>query len=178
MNPTKIVITGGPGTGKTSVIGALEQKGNYCFHEISREVILEAQKRGIEQLFLKDPLLFSQKLLDGRIKQHIQAQKWNSSRVFLDRGVPDVIAYLDYFRTDYPSEFEQACEKYRYDKIFVLPPWQEIYTGDNERYESYEQAVSIHDQLSRTYERLGYSPIEVPEGSVAERTSFILQRLE
>ena len=92
--------------------------------------------------------------------------------------MPDVIAYLDYFGTDYPSEFKKACEEYRYEKIFVLPPWKEIYTGDNERYETYEQAVAIHDQLSRTYQRLGYSPIEVPEGSVAERTSFILSRLE
>ena len=178
VNPTKIVITGGPGTGKTSVIEALELQGHYCFHEVSREVILEAQKRGIEQLFLQDPLLFSKKLLEGRIEQHLQAQKWDSEKVFLDRGVPDVVAYLDYFGTEYPSEFEKACDGHRYEQVFVLPPWRKIYTEDNERYETYDQAVAIHDKISATYQRLGYSPIEVPEGTIAERTSFILKHLE
>jgi predicted ATPase len=70
-----IVIIGGPGTGKSSVINGLIAKGYCCYPEISREVTLEAQKRGIEQLFLEDPLLFSQMLLDGRIKQYTNAQK-------------------------------------------------------------------------------------------------------
>ena len=67
MQKEIIVIIGGPGTGKSSIINGLVAKGYCCYPEISREVTLEAQKRGIEQLFLEDPLLFSQMLLDGRI---------------------------------------------------------------------------------------------------------------
>jgi predicted ATPase len=64
----RIVITGGPGTGKTSLITALESKGYTCLPEISRQVTLEAREKGIDQLFLKDPMLFSYKLLEGRKK--------------------------------------------------------------------------------------------------------------
>ena len=68
-----IVITGGPGTGKTTIIDALIEQGYACFPEISRQITLEAKKQGIEQLFLEKPLLFSELLLEGRKKQHLQA---------------------------------------------------------------------------------------------------------
>ena len=67
--PNKIVITGGPGSGKTTLISFLSENGFQCQREISRDVILEAQKEGIDQLFLTDPILFSKKLLEGRLKQ-------------------------------------------------------------------------------------------------------------
>lgn len=177
METRKIVITGGPGTGKTSVINSLEMKGHQCLHEVSREIILEAQKEGIEQLFLTEPLLFSEKLLQGRIRQHEEAGEVKSGLVFLDRGVPDVVAYMDYFGNDYPPVFEEACKKYKYEQVFILPPWKEIYVSDNERYETYEQAVLIHRHLTEAYRRAGYVPTEVPKSAVEERTSFILDRL-
>ncbi len=173
----KIVITGGPGTGKTSVIEALEAHGHFCFHEVSREIIQQAQKEGINQLFLKDPLLFSEMLLEGRIKQHKEAEKFIAEHVFLDRGVPDVVAYMNYFGNKYPPIFREVCQHYLYDKVFILPPWKQIYTEDKERYESYEQAVAIHDELARTYDLSGYDPVEVPCGTVTERTNFILDHL-
>ena len=177
MKTKKIIITGGPGTGKTSVIKALEESGEECLHEISRQITLEAQKKGISQLFLKEPLLFSEMLLQGRIQQHQQAEEMNGELVFIDRGVPDVIAYMDYFGNEYPEVFNSACKKYFYDLVFILPPWKEIYTIDNERYESFEQAVSIHAHLAETYKRSGYEPIEVPQGTVKDRTAFILDHL-
>lgn len=177
MKTRKIVITGGPGTGKTSVIEALEGHGYYCFHEVSREIIRDAQKKGIDQLFLKDPLLFSELLLEGRIQQFKDAEKMPSKLVFLDRGVTDVVAYMNYFGNDYPPVFNRVCREYIYDLVFILPPWKQIYTDDNERYETYEQAVEIHDELARSYAYHGYKAIEVPQGTVTERTSFILEHL-
>jgi predicted ATPase len=173
----KIVITGGPGTGKSSIIYKLEENGENCLHEISRQVTLEAQKEGIDQLFLEKPLLFSEKLLDGRLSQYHKAQEINSSRIFLDRGLPDVVAYMDYFDTQYPEVFNKTCEIHRYDLIFILPPWEKIYTSDNERYESFEEALKISSYLYSTYRRYGYEPIEVPKLSVEDRTEFILNKI-
>lgn len=173
----KIVITGGPGTGKTSVIEALEEHGHFCFHEVSREIIKEAQKKGIEQLFLTEPLLFSEMLLEGRIQQYHEATGKNADLVFLDRGIPDVVAYMNYFGNEYPPVFNNVCKEYIYDRVFILPPWEQIYKEDNERYESYDQAVAIHDELARTYALHGYNSLEVPQGTIAERTSFILEHL-
>ena len=74
MNPKKIAITGGPGTGKTSIITLLQDSGFICYDEISRQVTLQARKDGIEQLFLTEPLMFSEKLLEGRIQQFLNAK--------------------------------------------------------------------------------------------------------
>ena len=52
----KIVITGGPGTGKTSIINKLEDIGHTVFHESSREIIQKYKKLGHNQLFLSDKI--------------------------------------------------------------------------------------------------------------------------
>jgi predicted ATPase len=172
-----IVIIGGPGTGKSSIIEGLVAKGYCCYPEISREVTLEAQKRGIEQLFLEDPLLFSQMLLDGRIKQFNNAQNEPHQLVFIDRGIPDVVAYLDYIGDDYPNHFVDACNENVYTKIFILPPWEEIYQSDSERYENFDQAKTIYKHLTQTYINYGYDLIEVPKDSVDNRILFILDKI-
>ena len=178
MNNKIVVIIGGPGSGKSTIINYLTQKGFSCYPEISREVILEARKKGIDQLFLEQPLLFSEMLLEGRIKQFNSAKDEDSKFVFIDRGIPDVVAYMDFIGDVYPEKFTKACEDYKYDEIFILPPWEEIYVSDNERYESYEQAVEIHKHLVKSYNGYGYNIIEVPKDTVEGRVDFILSHLE
>jgi predicted ATPase len=177
LNPKKIVIAGGPGTGKTSIINHLKDLGFFCFDEISRQVTLQARKDGIEQLFLTDPLLFSEKLLEGRIQQFKDASATSESVVFLDRGLPDVIAYMDYIGDNYPKRFVEACENHHYDYVFILAPWQEIFTSDNERYENFEQAIDIHAHLLQAYMRFDYQLIDVPFGTLDDRTAFLLDHL-
>ncbi|RXP57633.1 ATPase [Lutibacter sp. HS1-25] len=170
----KIVITGGPGTGKSTVIEALIKLDFTCMPEISRTVTLNARDQGIEQLFLTKPLLFSELLLEGRINQYLESEKKNSELVFFDRGIPDVHAYLNYISVDFPDSYIQKSNLYRYEFVFLMPPWEEIYITDNERYENFEQALAIHNHLERTYKKLNYPIIEVPKGTVKERTDFIL----
>lgn len=177
MKTKKIVITGGPGTGKSSIVKKLESQGETCLHEISRQVTLKARKEGIEQLFLSQPLLFSEKLLEGRLKQFHKATKFEADHIFIDRGLPDVVAYMEFFNTSYPESFTITCDLHRYEQVFFLPPWEEIYRSDNERYENYEEALKISSYLYNTYKEYGYQPIEVPKLSVEERCRFILDNL-
>lgn len=172
-----VVIIGGPGTGKTTIIDGLINKGYCCYPEISREVTLEAKKQGIEQLFLENPLLFSELLLEGRKKQFKNATKEPHKIVFLDRGIPDVLAYMHYIGDSYPAFFDLACREHIYTKIFILPPWEEIYVSDDARYENYEQAKLIYNHLTETYEKYGYELIEVPKDSVNNRINYILDLL-
>ena len=58
-----------------------------------------------------------------------------------------------------------------------MPPWEEIYTSDNERYETYEQSLDIYFHIKKAYVELGYQITEVPHGSIAERTEFILNSI-
>jgi len=175
--PLKIVLIGGHATGKSTVLEVLKTKKFHCFDEISREVILNAQKNGIEQLFLIEPLLFSEMLLKGREQQYLEAEKSLKDVVFFDRGIPDIKAYLDYFKSDYPAVFKEKCGVFSYDYIFHFAPWKTIHTTDNERYESFKESVLIDQYIKKTYTDLGYKIINVPFGNLEERCQFILNFL-
>ena len=185
LKPKKIVISGGPGTGKTSVVHALESLGYPCFHEVIRSMTLEAKKEGDPASFVTNPLAFVQdpydfnrRILENRLGHFRQSGSAGDGVVFFDRGMPDVLAYMDYFRQEYADDFISVCEGNRYDLVLLLPPWKDIYISDNERLESFAESQEIHQFLTAAYERFGYAPVSVPEGSVPDRASFILDYLK
>ena len=167
----RYVISGAPGSGKTTLINAFKMDGVFCFEEVSRSIIAEAQQSGKEQPFLTDPMLFSNVLLSKRIEQFNHPKQ---AQIHLyDRGVHDVIAYLEEINAKYPIEFDKKAQSYVYDKVFLLPPWEEIYTQDAERYETYQHAVKIHEHLKAVYQKFSIFIVEVPKTSVAQRIEFI-----
>lgn len=185
MSLQRIVITGAPGTGKTVVIKELENLGYHCYHEIIRSMTAEAKKVETTQkqvsnplVFVNDPLAFNKALLDGRTAHFLDSQSLKVPLCFFDRGIPDVLAYMDFFKQDYPDTFKIVGNKHRYDKVFILPPWKSIYISDNERMESFEEAEELHNYLFNTYQYFGYTPIVVPKTSIALRTEFILENLK
>jgi len=185
LKSKKVVITGGPSTGKTVIIQQLEAFGYHCFHEIVRSMTLEAKKEGNPEsfvsnplTFVKDPFEFNQRILIGRMEQYSKSVNIIEPYVFFDRGIPDVLAYMDYFNQLYNREFEEACATRRYDKVILLPPWEKIYISDNERMESFEEALAIHEHLKNTYIKYAYNPVLIPTGTVEERISYILNELK
>ncbi len=184
MTKKRIVITGAPGTGKTSIIIKLEESKFFCFHEVIRTMTQEAKKNdGASPIVsnpivsVSDPYEFNTKILNARVQQFKDAIHTNSDILFYDRGIPDVLAYMNYFNQPYEDHFISVCKKHRYDHIFLLPPWEEIYVSDGERYESFEQAKEIHLHLLETYTQLGYNCTIVPFGTVEERNGFILNTI-
>lgn len=171
----KHLLIGGPGTGKSTTLNYLSGLGYCCFPEIAREITLAAKEKGVDQLYLTDPLAFSKALLEGRIKQFHDANLINENVVYIDRGIPDVSAYLNYSNQNYPAKFSQANKKYIYNKVFHFPIWEEIFISDNERYENLDEAKEIDFHLQKTYVDLGYDLISVPKVSIQERADFILK---
>ena len=180
----KIVITGGPGTGKTTLVDYLEASGHICYPEIIRDLTEAAKKASGNNefntnplAFVDDPLAFNKQLLEGRMQQFLSAAQNKPGFVFFDRGIPDVLAYMDYFRQDYSEEYENACKEMRYDRVILLPPWEEIYQSDGERFETFQEAQEIHAYLENTYVRYNYEPILLPTAPIAERAALILEAL-
>ena len=172
----KILITGGPGTGKTSLVNELKNNGYLCSEEIVRDLTIKKRDEGVDQYFLTDPLGFSTKLFNLRLEEYNKI--YNSNLVIYDRGPIDVLAYLNFKSIEIPKDLINDSKKINYKFSFILNPWKDIYTQDNVRYESYEECVLIHEFLIKEYEKFKIKLIFVPNGTIIERVRFIKKFLD
>ena len=162
------IITGAPSTGKTSILNELSSKGFKCHSEIARQVIRENLDSGLEIFPWNQMHLFSDMVL---------VNSFNPNQIqFLDRSMVDLIGYMHFAGKEAPNHYKEEALKVGYaKKVFYLPIWTDIYTTDEERKESVEEAEQIDKALYNAYESLGFEIIEVPKGSVFERVDFILE---
>ncbi|HAD97924.1 MAG TPA: hypothetical protein DCG19_11000 [Cryomorphaceae bacterium] len=172
----RVIITGGPGTGKSTLLNLLEKRGYHCHQEISRAVIRQQLDLGTKLLPWDDLPGFSHLVFAGQKQQYeaVVPGKWN----FYDRGMPDVLAYL---RNESIHEeiLEDMARQYPYyPTVFLTPPWPEIYSVDEERREDLDAMHTIHDELQGVYEDLGYEVMELPRIPAEERLKMILEKLE
>lgn len=87
------VLTGGPGSGKSSLVDALQQRGNARSVEAGRAIIQDQMAIGGRALPWVDPILLAELMLAWEMRSYRIAQD-QAARVFFDRGVPDVVGYL------------------------------------------------------------------------------------
>src|SRR5580692_8143687 len=87
------VITGGPGSGKSTLINALEEHGIHTMPEAGRAIIQDQVAIGGEALPWSDRGAFTELMLSWEMRSYRAALSL-SGPVFFDRGVPDVLGYL------------------------------------------------------------------------------------
>lgn len=173
----RIIITGGPGAGKTSLLAALQQRGYPCSEEISRQLIMEESAKGSGCLPWIDLAAFADRALERMIASYQAEQE--AGPCFFDRGIPDIIAYLRVAGLPVSEKFEQAITRYPYAAtVFLLPPWDHIYVQDDARWQTFEEAETIYHQIGTIYRSSSYHIEELPKCPVEERTDLILKMLQ
>jgi len=177
ITPQKYIITGGPGAGKTSLIAALKKAGYACSEEVSRQLIREEAAGHSQCLPWTNLACFANKVLD-RMIAHYHQTAGHTGITFFDRGIPDIIAYLKAAGLPVPGRYYTALQQHRYQpQVFILPPWPAIYVNDAERWQTYDEAVQLYAAIRETYGELGFTLIEVPPASVANRMDRLLESL-
>ena len=172
------VITGGPGSGKTSLIEALRSRGYACSTEAGRAIIQDQVTIGGSALPWRDRMLFAELMLQWEMRSYHVAEL-NSGPMFFDRGVPDVIGYLRLIGAPVPEHVMKTAAEFRYHRnVFIAPPWREIFRQDVERKQDFDEAQRTYESLFRTYKELGYELVELPRVAVEDRVKFILDRLD
>jgi predicted ATPase len=167
-------ITGGPGAGKSTLIQALQTAGYSTMGEAGRAVIQEQAAISGRALPWSDPLLFAELMLSWDMCSYRIAEE-SEGLVFFDRGVVDVIGYLRLIGKPVPTYMEKAAREFRYNaRVFVAPPWKEIFLYDQERKQDFEEAVKTYESVSAAYAEFGYELVELPCASVEERMRFVL----
>ncbi|WP_233493051.1 AAA family ATPase [Chromobacterium sp. ATCC 53434] len=176
MKAELLVLTGGPGAGKTSLSTMLQGIGYPTLDEAGRAIIQDQQRIGGSALPWVDPRAFAEQMLGWDMRNFRHAER-AAGPVFLDRGIPDVIGYLELSGLAVPAHMEKAAGVFRYDKIFLLRPWPEIFAQDSERRQTLAEAERTCEAMERAYARLGYALIEVPRGSLEQRAAFVIDRI-
>lgn len=170
------IISGGPGSGKSSLLTALRQQGCKTMPEAGRAIIQDQVLIGGSALPWADRLAFAELMLGWELRSYHEASSLGGS-VFFDRGVPDVVGYLRVCGLDVPKHMLTAAMKFRYSKrVFLAPPWREIFHEDAERKQSWEEAVATFEAMVSTYESLEYEILRLPLASLEERTAFVLRQ--
>lgn len=133
------IITGGPGSGKTTLIDALAALGFQHMPEAGRAIIRDQVAIG---------------------------------------GVPDVSGFLRLCGLPVPTHVIQAADLFRYQRrVFIAPPWREIFVTDAERKQDFAEAHATYEAMVTVYADLGYELVSLPLAPVAERVRFVRARM-
>lgn len=175
-NPNLFVITGGPGAGKTTLVRELQKRGMACVPEAARQIIQEQVQAKGNAVPWGGTTRYTELMLAQSIADYAK-HSGATAPTFFDRGIPDVLCYarLIGLRLD---EIQHACRQYRYGRsVFLAPPWREIYTVDEQRRQTFAEAVETYQVMTQVYADCGYEVVELPQVSPAERAKFLLREI-
>lgn len=167
----RFIITGGPGSGKTTLVEALQNLGYYGFPEIARDLINEGIVPPI-RAEKPDSGRFFDLILKQRITYYQQIK--GTEIGFYDRGIPDSLAYFKYQNKKVPSILSEAIIAYRYNPVvFITPPWKEIFNTDDVRRETFYEAQVLYELTIEVYQAHGYEIIELPKSTLEHRLAMV-----
>ena len=168
------VITGGPSSGKTTTVNLLKERGYITTFEHARHYLDTQRLKGktIEDV-RKQQREFQLGVLDMQIEQESQISP--EVLVFLDRAIPDALAYYRFLNLPEEEKLTEALRTVFYKKVFILDCLPLV--KDYARTEDEEAQKKIHALLIEVYESLGFPIIQVPVLKPEERVDFILNNL-
>ena len=170
-----VIVTGGPGVGKTVLLAELAAMGYPTVEESARAIIAERLARGMSRR--PDALAFAQEILRRDIEKYLD-QPRTSKWAFFDRGLIDALGMLHEASPLSPTELETMLASYPFHAtVFVLPLWEVIYANDAERNQSFAEAVEVYAKVVRWYRSCSYVLHEVPRLPVAQRAEHVLRIL-
>ena len=175
MSEQFVLITGCSGGGKSTLLAELRDRGHHVVEEPGRRIIKHNLESGEGPLPWIDPAAFAQRAIDIALADRAAAQN-HSGWVFFDRGVIDAASALETL-TGEPVVDRLALVHRYHRRVFLAPPWPEIYEMDTERRHGFETGLPEYHRLEQALPALGYAVISLPKVTVSERADFVLDAL-
>lgn len=168
------VITGGPCSGKTTIVNMLAERGYKTTIEHARHYIDTqlADGKTVKEI-RKHQRDFQLKILNLQIDQESSLSP--DEQVFLDRAIPDALAYYRFLGIPEDEELTKMMAVVSYKKVFILDylPLVEDYA----RQEDAAAQKKIHKLITEVYEALPFPVVHVPVLPPDKRVDYILERI-
>jgi predicted ATPase len=172
MIPNWYVVTGGPSTGKTTLLYRLSLRGYKTVPEAARAVIDEAIEKGmtVEEL-RSNERHFQELVLDRKVQ--VESELDPQQLTFFDRGMHDTTAYISYYGDELTDKEKKTISQSKYKAVFLLDTLDE-YKEDYARVEDETFRVKIQELLEKAYTDDGITVVRVPDIGLNDRVEFIL----
>jgi predicted ATPase len=170
-----VAISGCSGGGKSSLIAELGRRGHSTVEEPGRRIVREEIENGGSALPWEDAASFLRRVIAMSLADLLSARE-REGWVFFDRGLVDAAAGLQHLTGE--GVLTSLGQTHRYHhRVFLTPPWPEIYLTDPERRHGLDAAVAEYLRLLEIYPSLDYEVFILPKLGVKERADFVLEAL-
>lgn len=167
----KVVITGGPSVGKTTIVNGLADRGYRVVQEMATQIIREGK-----YLPWVDRQKFQAEVL--KRQQSAEAAILDFEKcVVLDRGLFDGEAYYIHDSLPVPSIFSNL-DASQYDVAFLVEPLGFFEANEIRRNENLEFTYAISKILENCYSSRKVKVIRVPFMTATERIDFVQTQIE
>ena len=169
-----IVLTGAPGSGKTSISQSLHSYGFSIIPEMSRIVIEDALEKGFSiQEIMQNPELLTNSIL---ARNYYRATNLSPDELFIwDTGLLDSAAFYNVAGIDYQCRLG-FLNAYRYKSVIFLEMLpQDVLGKDQARPQDVVLRNRIDKALRSIYSQLGYSLAIVPISEIESRTKQVVK---
>jgi predicted ATPase len=170
-----VVVSGCSGGGKSTLLSELGRRGYAIVEEPGRRIVRQELEAGGSALPWFDGIAFARRAVVMALDDRARAEK-ERGWVFFDRGLIDAAVALEHLTGE---PVLQSMNKHRYhNRVFLMPPWEDIYGMDSERRHSFNEAVAEYERLTAAYCSLRYEIVLLPKASVTERAEVILRNVD
>lgn len=170
-----VLISGCSGGGKSTLLAELAARGFSVVEEPGRRIVKQELESSGNALPWTDMAAFARRAIEVAREDHVAASS-QPGWTFFDRGLVDAAAALQY-ATGEAFQAELIAANRYYERVFLAPPWPEIYRADPERRHGFDDAVAEYDRLAARLPALGYEIMMLPNVPVGDRADFILEHL-
>tara|TARA_R100000365_G_C2740148_1_gene68871 strand:- start:1259 stop:1816 length:558 start_codon:yes stop_codon:yes gene_type:complete len=175
MNSCHVVLSGCSSGGKSTLLAELGRRGFAIVPEPGRRIVEEKLRGDGSALPWVDLKAFANRALSLAANDRHDVPE-EAGWVFFDRGLVDAAVALQHATGRTAAGVLTAYRRY-HERVFLAPPWPEIFETDGERRHSLAEASAEYDRLLKTYRELDYETVILPKVSVEERADFVLRTL-